>query len=616
MIERVTISDLGVIERAELPVHPQFTVVTGETGAGKTMVVTALGLLLGARAESTAVRHGAARAVIDAEMTVSGEHRAVAIAREAGAWPEAEPEAEAEAGLGEPAGDAQGPAEGRLSAPVPAAAEHELMLGREVSAKGRSRASLNGRSVPVALLSDVGRSLVTVHGQSDQLRLKSATAQRDALDRYAGAAFQERLAEYRRRFAQYREQSAELEEITANERERRLEAEQLQLALEQIDEVEPVPGEDAALKAESLKLENVEGLREAARGAQRAVTGADIAEEVEDAPHAVELVEQALQALAGAQQDDEELQSVAEQLSSASAQLSDAGAQLGLYAAHLDESGPERLAEVHHRRAELDRLIRLYGPDIDAVLAWAQEARARLSTLHSDADRIEELSAGIAEQEEALWSTAADLRDQRREAGERLHTAVSEELAALSMPSARLVVEVNDAEELGADGADTVSMLLAPHAGAQPLPLGKGASGGELSRVMLALEVVLAEYDSAGTFIFDEVDAGVGGKAAVQIGRRLAMLAEHVQVIVVTHLPQVAAFAQQHIRVFKASYPAPEDADGESSAAQESSGFTSSDVTVLEEPERVHELARMLAGQEDSSSARAHAQELLENARS
>ena len=614
MIERVTISDLGVIERAELPVHPQFTVVTGETGAGKTMVVTALGLLLGARAESTAVRHGAARAVIDAEMTVSGEHRAVAIAREAGAGPEAE--AEAEAGLGEPAGDAQGPAEGRLSAPVPAAAEHELMLGREVSAKGRSRASLNGRSVPVALLSDVGRSLVTVHGQSDQLRLKSATAQRDALDRYAGAAFQERLAEYRRRFAQYREQSAELEEITANERERRLEAEQLQLALEQIDEVEPVPGEDAALKAESLKLENVEGLREAARGAQRAVTGADIAEEVEDAPHAVELVEQALQALAGAQQDDEELQSVAEQLSSASAQLSDAGAQLGLYAAHLDESGPERLAEVHHRRAELDRLIRLYGPDIDAVLAWAQEARARLSTLHSDADRIEELSAGIAEQEEALWSTAADLRDQRREAGERLHTAVSEELAALSMPSARLVVEVNDAEELGADGADTVSMLLAPHAGAQPLPLGKGASGGELSRVMLALEVVLAEYDSAGTFIFDEVDAGVGGKAAVQIGRRLAMLAEHVQVIVVTHLPQVAAFAQQHIRVFKASYPAPEDADGESSAAQESSGFTSSDVTVLEEPERVHELARMLAGQEDSSSARAHAQELLENARS
>lgn len=581
MIESVTISDLGVIERAELHLHPGFNVVTGETGAGKTMVVTALGLLLGARAEATAVRRGAERAAVDAEVTVSADHHAVGLAREAGAWLDDD----------EDAGSA-GPE------------EIQLLLGRALSAKGRSRASVGGRSVPVAMLGEIGASLVTVHGQSDQLRLKSSSAQRAALDRYAGDEFNAQLEAYRARYRDYLAKRAELEEITSNERERRREAEQLQQALEQIDEADPQPGEDAQLREESLKLENVEALREAARTAQQALSGPDAAEMAVDEPNAVELVEAAAAALTGVQDQDKELGEIAEQIGSVSSLLNDAASQLGVYAASLDESGPERLAEVHQRRADLDRLIRLYGPDIDAVLAWAGEARVRLSTLQSDTDRTEELAEELKRLEARLWEDAADLRRRREEAGERLAEAVSVELTALAMPHARIVVDVVPAEELGLHGADTVALLLAPHSGSDPLPLGKGASGGELSRVMLALEVVLAAKTDTGTFIFDEVDAGVGGKAAVQIGKRLEMLAEHVQVIVVTHLPQVAAYAQNHIRVFKESVP------GEG----ETGGFTASDVTSLDEDQRVSELARMLAGQEDSESARAHARELLSNA--
>lgn len=587
MIENVTISDLGVIERAELPLHPGFNVVTGETGAGKTMVVTALGLLLGARAEATAVRRGADKASVDAEVTVEAGHHSVELAREAGAWLDEEPAEE-----------------GKDDTAAASDQQIQLLLGRALSAKGRSRASVGGRSVPVTMLGEIGSSLVTVHGQSDQLRLKSAAAQRAALDRHAGEEFAAALKSYRADYQNYLAKRDELEEITTNERERRREAEQLQQALEQIDEADPQPGEDAALKEESLKLENVEGLREAARSAQQALSGPDAAETAVDAPNAVEMVEAAAAALAGVQDQDRELGEISEQISSVSSLLNDAASQLGVYAASLDESGPERLAEVHQRRAELDRLIRLYGSDIDAVLAWAEESRQRLSTLQSDADRIDDLAAELEQLESKLWESAEDLRRRRQETGERLAEAVSVELTALAMPHARIVVQVAASQELGPHGADTVTLLLAPHSGSDPLPLGKGASGGELSRVMLALEVVLAAKTDTGTFIFDEVDAGVGGKAAVQIGRRLAMLAQHVQVIVVTHLPQVAAYAQNHIRVFKESVPGEGD----------TGGFTASDVTALDEDQRVSELARMLAGQEDSESARAHARELISNA--
>lgn len=567
MIEHVTITGLGVIDRAELEPAPGFTVVTGETGAGKTMVVTALGLLLGARAEASAVRAEAAKATVDAEIDVPADHPARRFAAEA------------------------------AGAEEHAAADEPLLIGRSVSAKGRSRAAAAGRPVPVSVLAEIGAQLVTVHGQSDQLRLKSSAAQRSALDSYSGTEFLRLLGDYQRDFDKYQSISAELEEITAHEVERRREAEQLQQALEAIDTVDPQPGEDEELRAESLKLENVEGLREAARTAQEALSGADAADAAEPGPNAAELVESSLTALAAVSDQDAELAETSQQIREVSTLLSDAASQLGVYAAGLDESGPERLAEVHHRRAEIERLQRLYGPDVADVLHWAEESRSRLTTLSSDADRIDELSTTLEQLRGQLHQQAAELTRRRTASAETLSRAVSQELTELSMPHARLHVDVRSHDELTRYGTDAVEILLQPHTGAQPLPLSKGASGGELSRVMLALEVVLAEQATAETFIFDEVDAGVGGKAAVQIGRRLAKLARHSQVIVVTHLPQVAAYADQHIRVHKSS-----DA---------SAGVTASDVGPLGRAERVEELARMLAGQEESDAARAHADELL-----
>ena len=249
--------------------------------------------------------------------------------------------------------------------------------------------------------------------------------------------------------------------------------------------------------------------------------------------------------------------------------------------------------------------MRKYAPSIDEVISWAEESRQRLERLGSDDTRIEELEDAVVQLEQKVSALAADLSEARRKAAAKLSKRVSAELTALAMPDAKLFVEIGDLLEPGAYGQDQIEMLLAPHAGAAPRPLGKGASGGELSRVMLAIEVVLAAVDPVPTFVFDEVDSGVGGKAAVSIGERLAMLARHVQVIVVTHLPQVAAYADRHIRVIKTS-------NGKSAAG---AGFTASDVITLDDAERVRELARMLAGQEDSDTAQAHAEELLADAR-
>ena len=270
--------------------------------------------------------------------------------------------------------------------------------------------------------------------------------------------------------------------------------------------------------------------------------------------------------------------------------LADISTDLAGYAASLDSEGPERLAEVEARRADLNRLIRKYAPSIDEVIEWAGSNRVRLDELQDDTGRIEALTAQEQALAEELDRRAGRITVLRTEAAGSLSSRVSAELAALAMPDARFVVEVQPGEELTRHGRDTVSMMLQPHAGSVPRPLGKGASGGELSRVMLAIEVVLAEVDPVPTFVFDEVDAGVGGKAAVEIGRRLAMLARHVQVIVVTHLPQVAAYADRHVRVIKNSNAA--------------AGFTASDVLLLEGPDRVRELARMLAGRRNPEPPR------------
>lgn len=567
MIEEIHIRDLGVITDAVLPLGPGLSILSGETGAGKTMVVTALGMLLGRRTDAGAVRTGAEKALAEALVTVPADHRAVTLVEDAG-------------------GDVDHDLD-----------QATLQLSRTVAAGGRSRAHVGGRSAPVARLGELGETLVAVHGQSDQLRLTSAAAQRHALDTYAtmhaADDFPQLLSAYRQTLAQYQEVCSQLQEIRDKVRERALEAQSLQMALEEIDTVDPQPGEDTDLDAESQKLTHLESLRSAATTAQAALNGGEIDP---DAPSAVVLVAAAQQALDQESDADPELEELAKRVRELAVLVNDVSADLSGYASGLDEDGPARLAQVESRRAALRSLTRTYGADITEVLDFADTARTRLNTLVEDPHREEELATRRGELSTELEAQSLALTDKRLAAAAELSEAVRAELSALAMPNAALVVTVTPTQTFDRHGRDRVEFLLRPHAEATPRPLGKGASGGELSRLMLALEVVLAAVDPVPTFVFDEVDSGVGGKAAVEIGRRLKMLAQHVQVLVVTHLPQVAAFADQHILVSK------------------SSDSTVSDVRVLGREERVIELARMLAGHEDSQAARDHARELLDAA--
>jgi DNA repair protein RecN (Recombination protein N) len=613
MLEEVRITGLGVIEDAVLEFSSGFTVVTGETGAGKTMVVTGLGLMFGGRADPARVRPGTDRATVEGRLRIEPDGHV----------------AEQVLGAGGELDD-----DGRT-----------LILSRSVSAEGRSRAHAGGRSVPVSLLTYLADDLVAVHGQADQQQLLRTARQREALDEFAGPAFAPALADYQRAYTRHREVLAELNELTARARERAQEAEDLQRSLEEIERAEPAEGEDAALLAEEERLAHADALNAAATIAHAALLG-DPADGSYQGGDAVTLLGGARQALDGVAAHDPALAGLAGRLSEAVYVVSDVATELASYVESLD-SDPARLAVVQERRAELNRLIRAYGgraaspgpavqehadpaaavasgapaaaglvpaqadepeldrgaalappaavPDLASVLAWAEQARRRLAELTGDDDRISALAGEEERLREAVRDLGGQLTALRKEAAQRFAAEVTAELTVLAMPNATVSVVVTARDEFGPHGSDDVEIRLAAHPGAPSLPLAKGASGGELSRVMLAIEVVFAGADPVPTFVFDEVDAGVGGKAAVEIGRRLARLARRAQVIVVTHLPQVAAFADTHLVVEKAS-------DG---------SVISSGIARLDDSGRLQELSRMLAGLENSEFGLAHAAELL-----
>ncbi|TWH37015.1 DNA repair protein RecN (Recombination protein N) [Micrococcus luteus J28] len=499
MIDHLRISGLGVIGEATVDLDPGFTVVTGETGAGKTMVVTALGLLLGARADAGAVRRGSSRAVVDAGVRLPEAHAALALAEDAGAVLD-----EADEGV------------------------RELVLSRSVTASGegtRSRAAAGGRTVPVGLLAEIGATLVAVHGQNDQVRLQGADAQRHALDAFGGAELAAALRAYRADHAAWTAARREREELTAHRQERAREAEALQRSLEEIDLAEPQEGEDEELRALIRRLEDVEELRAASGEAHARLAGPDV-DTMDETPGAVSLVEAAQQAVLAAPGDDPELAAAAARLAEAAVVLTDIAGDLARYTADLDADAASDLDAAQSRLAELTRLQRLYGPELADVIDWARTQRPRLDELQGDSGRLEELEAEVDRLDAALRERAATLTALRTAAAERLETAVTEELHALFMPDASFHVGLTPVagDGLGPYGAEDVTLALRPHAGVEPRPLGRGASGGELSRVMLALEVVLAATDPVPTFVFDEVDAGVGGEAAVRIGARLARL--------------------------------------------------------------------------------------------
>jgi len=558
MVEEVRIQGLGVIDEAVLELSPGFNVVTGETGAGKTMVVTSLGLLFGGRADPQRVRPGAERATVEGRIVVDPGGKVVERVEEAG---------------------------GELD-------DGALIVTRSVSAEGRSRAHLGGRSTPVSVLINLADDLVAVHGQADQQRLLQVGRQRAALDRYAGDELTKPLRAYTSAYQRHRQVGALLEELTTRSRERAQEADALRFGLEEIEKIDPKPGEDSELATEEQRLGHADALRTAATTAHEALLGDPTA--VVAAADAVGLLGSARNALEAVRDHDPALATLADRVAEAGYLLADAGGELAAYAESV-EADPARLAVVQERQAALTSLTRKYGTSIDDVLDWAKTSAQRITELDGDDERIAELQAEHDELTERLGELAGELTAVRTRAAERFSVAVTEELTALAMPHARIVVSVTPTGDFGAHGSDDVELRLAAHPGAPPLPLHKGASGGELSRVMLAIEVVFAGADPVPTFVFDEVDAGVGGKAAVEIGRRLARLARNAQVIVVTHLPQVAAFADQHLLVEKSN-------DGT---------VTRSGVITLDRDGRVRELSRMLAGLEDSELGRAHAEELL-----
>ncbi|MEV5002418.1 DNA repair protein RecN [Nocardioides sp. LML1-1-1.1] len=578
MIEELRISSLGVIDASVLELGPGLTVITGETGAGKTMVVTALGLLLGGRADSGAVRAGAKQARVEGLIA-------------AGAAP----------GLAAAVEDAGGEVE-----------DDGIVLARNVSAEGRSRAFAGGAAVPVSTLAEIAEPLVAVHGQSDQHRLLKPQTQRHALDRFGA------LDDLHGRYAGLHDElvrtEQELAEVTATARERAREADVLRYGVEEVSAVAPQPGEDTELAAEEARLGHADTLRGAAEQSREALSSEH------GSPDAMGAVAAARGLLEGVRDHDPDAAALADRVAEVGYLLSDVAADVASYAARLD-TDPARLAAVSERRAALIGLTRKYGETVDDVLAWAEQSAMRLLDLDSTDERIQELAARSRALRADLAEAGAALSQARVAAAEKLSAAVSDELTLLAMPHAQVTIRVAprtvdapaDADHPPADvlrvgerwvrfgrsGLDDVEFLLAANTGSEPRPLHKGASGGELSRVMLAVEVCLAGTSPVPTFVFDEVDSGVGGAAAVEIGRRLATLADDAQVLVVTHLPQVAAFADRHVLVEKSS-------DGT---------ITSSGLVTLDDAGRERELSRMLAGLAESDTALAHARELLDLAR-
>jgi DNA repair protein RecN (Recombination protein N) len=582
MLREIRIQNLGVIDDAVLELSTGLNVLTGETGAGKTMVVSGLGLLLGARADAGLVRTGARQASIEGVVEVGPDHPASLRAIEAG-------------------GDA----------------EDSLILARTLSAEGRSRAHVGGRTAPVSVLAEIGELLVAVHGQSDQWRLRQPEQHRVLLDRFAGESVAEPLGRYTSLYDEFHHVGAELAHLRGLARDRAREVDVLRTALEEIEAVDPRSGEDLDLRAEDERLAHTDGLRASAGQAHALIAGGQDSQyadagggEGSNGGDVAGQLGSARAALAPMTAHDPALADLDRRLQELGYLTADLGTDLAEYLSDVDVD-PVRLAWVQSRRADLSRLQRKYGDTADDVLAWAKESAARLTELEGVDDRVDGLQLRLNALRVELTGCAGEVSSARKVAAADLGVRVTTELSHLAMGKAVVKVGVTrrpdpdgltlagqaDPVRFSRHGVDDVEILMAANPGEPARSVAKAASGGELSRVMLALEVVTGCGD-VPTFVFDEVDAGVGGRAALDVGARLAALAASAQVIVVTHLAQVAAYADRHLVVRKTD-------DGH---------ITASGVAAVTGEERLRELARMMAGVEDSDVAIEHARELLAQA--
>ncbi len=589
MLREMRIRELGVIQDAHVELSPGLNVLTGETGAGKTMVVSGLGLLLGRRADAGLVRAGAAAALVEGIVDLPAGHPGLGLAEAAGADPQD--------------------------------LNDGLVLARTVGADGRSRVHISGRSAPVSTLAELGELVVAVHGQADQWRLRKPEAHRDLLDGYGGTELVRLRARYAEGYAALTRLREDLARIQPAGEADLLRAETVRELIAEVTELDPQQGEQAALVAEEDRLAHAESLLLAAVRARQSLLGADASVGQHSGGFAgdtgrfagsgaLELLRHARTTLSAVAEHDPALAALDARCDELGYLLADIASDL---AGYLDtvEADPARLEWVQSRRAHLARLARRLGIDLDDTADWLTAAHRELAEIEGKDQRAAQLRDAIEAARRDLGECAHDLSQNRQEAASALAGAVQSELGHLAMGAARLNVQVSQRSQddglnvpghlgpvrFGSHGIDDVDIQLAANPGAPPRSVTRATSGGELSRVMLALEVVAGAAD-VPTFVFDEVDAGVGGRAALDLGARLAALAEHSQVIVVTHLAQVAAFADRHFAIEKAS-------DGQ---------VTASGIRILNDEERQQELARMMAGVEGSAALghaadlRAHAQ--------
>ena len=556
-LDEISIRSLGVIESSNIEFKSGLTVLTGETGAGKTMVLTALGLVLGSKSDSDLVRAGQERAVVTGRFSVPKQTQQEIL---------------------ESGGEVE---------------DDSVVITRTLSTQGKSRVLVGSAVSSAAAVASFASSLVEIHAQSSSSKLIKPAVSRELLDRYAHLD----LSAYQEVFAQFQELTSRIDDLKNQLKQQDQEIELLSKFAEEFSKLSPKPGELVQIENEIAKLGSVEQLNQAVSNGLNLLDSEDIS-----AFNLLAQVRKGLDTVAG---KDTELDQINERFTESFLNLQDIGSELNSYLTSL-EADPARFSYLQERKAALSSLLKRYGKGSDREKAYEDliadglSVSEKLADLSGGSNRVAELEAKKVEVFAKLQKLAVDLSKSRSSAAKKLSDAVTFEIKNLSMPNAHFVIDqksldVNLAASYSNFGVDEISILFSAHAGAAALPLSKVASGGELSRVMLALEVVIAEAEPIGTYVFDEVDAGVGGKAAVEVGRRLAKLSKSAQVIVITHLPQVAVWADNHLVVKKS----------------ESGSVTQSDVRQISADERKIEIARMLSGQEDSQTAQEHASELL-----
>ena len=563
-LEEISIRNLGIIDSSSLELSKGLNVLTGETGAGKTMILTALSLILGSKSDSALVRHGSERLVASATFSIPESLRATIEDR--GGFIE----------------------------------DGALILSRTVNNDGKSKATASGTTVTASALSEITEPLIAIHGQSANTHIVKSTRQRELLDLFAGAPLHHKLTTYLEIFQQYNDLKAKLKSLLSHASERDSQITSLEALTQQWSSLKPVRDEYAAIEDEIRKLASVENLRVAAAGAFQSLGDEDAG--------ALTVLGTVRKFLENAKGKDPALDEISSSIAESFFLVDDAHGSLASYLASL-EADPKRLDFLNERKASIASFVKKWGGagSVDEEMALiairVKNAKETIADLSGGQERISAIEKELSEIKAKLLIAAQAVSSERVKAAKSLSALVTKEISALSMPHTIFHADVITVNYTGAlkesdfttTGCDEVTMSIQGHRDAPKVGLGKGASGGEMSRIMLALEVVIAASAPVGTYIFDEVDAGVGGKAAIEVGRRLHALSQHAQVIVVTHLPQVAAWADRHFVVAK-------DSDGQ---------IVASGVTELTDQGRVGEIARMLAGLDESLSAQEHASELL-----